>query len=104
MDDRETNGPLALSQPRARRRDLTTSHLAAGMARRFQSGHAKKILEALEGARPGGLTCEEIAERIGIDYHAVSRRMSELRTAGLATMIGAKHNSSGNAVTIWVIA
>ena len=103
MNSRETNGPLTLLPPRARRRDMQTSHCAAGKARRFQAGHARKILEALEGARPGGLTSEEIANRIGIDYHAVSRRMSELRTAGLAAMIGAKHNSSGNAVTIWAI-
>ena len=92
-----------LTQPRARRSDMTNSHLAANKARRFQRGHAKKILEALDAARPGGLTCEEIAAAIGLDYHAVSRRMSELRTAGLAAMIGAKHNSSGNAVTVWAI-
>ena len=94
---------LTLLLPRARRRDLATSHGAANKARQFQRGHAKKILEALDAARPDGLTCEEIAAAIGLDYHAVSRRMSELRTAGLAAMTGAKHNSSGNAVTVWAI-
>ncbi|MFZ0692548.1 MAG: hypothetical protein WAN51_00085 [Alphaproteobacteria bacterium] len=83
---------------------MTTSHLAAEKARRFQRGHAKKILDALERARPGELTSEEIAARIGTDYHAVSRRMSEFRTTGLAAIVGTKRNSSGNAVTIWAAA
>lgn len=64
--------------PRARRRDPSTSHIAAA---RFagsgaQHAHHARILAALR-SRPG-MTYTEIAEVTGLERHAVARRLKEL--------------------------
>ena len=69
---------LTLDPPRARTRDPLTSHRAARNARQFAAGHAALIIDAL--ASPG--TYKEIAERCGLERHAVARRLKELETAG----------------------
>lgn len=68
---------FVLPPPRARREDRETSHAAARKAHAFQSGHHAKILEALGVARG---TYKEIADRCGLERHAVARRLKELAT------------------------
>lgn len=70
--------PLPLPSPRARRSDPTTSHAAAARAERFAGGHYRLILNAL-GQGPG--TFKEIAQRSGLERHAVARRLPELEEA-----------------------
>ena len=81
------NQQLALSfEPvRARRRDPATSQRAASKAGRFASGHFLLILEALA---QGDGTAKEIAQRSGLDYVAVNRRMNELQQAGRVALTG----------------
>lgn len=62
----------------ARSSDPATSHAAARRAP--VRGHCKLILEAL-AAGPAGQT--EIAKRTGLTVAAVSKRLSELRRAGM---------------------
>jgi DNA-binding MarR family transcriptional regulator len=67
----------------ARRTDPPTSHQAARRAP--VRGHAAKVLEALR-AGPAGQT--ELAARCGITVAAVSKRLPELRRAGLVEKTG----------------
>lgn len=78
---------LTLDQPRARRADPLTSHRAARNARQFAAGHAALILDAL--AVPG--TYKQIAERCGLEPHAVARRLKEIETAGLVRRTDREH-------------
>lgn len=68
---------LDLVLPLARRGDPETSHRAARNARQFVAGHSALILEAL--TEPG--TYKEIADRCGLERHAVARRLKELERA-----------------------
>jgi CRP-like cAMP-binding protein len=68
---------------RARRSDPDTSHLAAEAVER--EGHASRQREAclkVVRATPG-LTAAEIAKAAGLERHAPSRRLPELRDLGL---------------------
>jgi predicted Rossmann fold nucleotide-binding protein DprA/Smf involved in DNA uptake len=77
-------GRMAYAAPaRARRTDPVTSHEAAKRAP--VAGHCAKVLEAL-GAGPAGQT--EIARRAGLTVAAVSKRLPELRRAGLVERTG----------------
>jgi predicted Rossmann fold nucleotide-binding protein DprA/Smf involved in DNA uptake len=67
----------------ARRTDPPTSQQAARRAP--VRGHAAKVLEALR-AGPAGQTV--LAERCGITVAAVSKRLPELRRAGLVEKTG----------------
>lgn len=67
---------LIFTPPRARRRDPSTSQRAAAKVGRFERGHYAAILAALAVA-PGTYT--EIADRCGIERHAVARRLPELQ-------------------------
>lgn len=67
----------------ARSSDPATSHAAARRAP--VRGHCKLILEAL-AAGPAGQT--EIAKRTGLTVAAVSKRLPELRRAGLVERTG----------------
>lgn len=80
MDDIHTQ------HPRARSTDPVTSHLAAAHAERFIGNHRDRILKALE--HPG--TAYDIAERSGLEYHAVQRRLKELERDGQAERLVAK--------------
>lgn len=75
------NQQLALSfEPvRARRRDPATSQRSATRARQFAAGHFALILDALA---QGDGTFKEVAERCGLERHAVARRLPELLQAG----------------------
>ena len=67
----------------ARKTDPATSHAAAKRAP--VSGHCAKVLEAL-AAGPAGQT--EIARRAGLTVAAVSKRLPELRRAGIVERTG----------------
>lgn len=81
-----TNTPRAPVAPgrkeepaRSRRSDPATSQRAASKVRQFDSGHFALIMEALA---QGPANFKEIAERCGLERHAVARRLPELRDAG----------------------
>lgn len=67
----------------ARRSDPQTSHEAANRAP--VRGHCRKVLDAL-AAGPAGQT--EIAARAGLTVAAVSKRLPDLRRAGLVERTG----------------
>jgi hypothetical protein len=67
----------------ARRTDPPTSHYAANRAR--VAGHCLRILDSL-GQGPAGQT--EIASRTGLTVAAVSKRLTQLRRAGLVERTG----------------
>lgn len=78
--------------PAARRTDPATSHEAADKAKTFASDHRSKILDAL-AAGPAGQS--EIARRTGLTVAAVSKRLGELRKAGLIERDGDARSHSG---------
>lgn len=66
---------------RARKRDPETSQRAAAKVRDFASGHYAKIMHALRDGGPG--TYREIADRCGLERHAVARRLGEMGSLGV---------------------
>lgn len=72
---------LGLFEPvRARRRDPETSQEAAGKVKAFAANHFNRIAAAL---REGPATYVEIADRCGLERHAVARRLPEMRHLGV---------------------
>jgi predicted Rossmann fold nucleotide-binding protein DprA/Smf involved in DNA uptake len=77
-------------RPRARRSDPATSHEAA---RRVPAGeHRRLILDALDGGAAGQ---SEIARRTGLTVAQVSKRLCELRRAGVIVRVGEAMSASG---------
>jgi predicted Rossmann fold nucleotide-binding protein DprA/Smf involved in DNA uptake len=74
----------------ARRTDPPTSHAAA--ARAPVSEHGRRILEAI-AAEPAGQS--GIAARTGLSVAQVSKRLCELRRAGLIERDGETRSASG---------
>lgn len=74
---------FAPAKHRARRNDAATSHEAAEKVTKSgtAAAHCELCLAAVR-LEPG-LTAVEIAKRIGIDRHAASRRLPELKGKGL---------------------
>lgn len=70
---------------RARRTDPLTSHQAAAEAEASGRAHAQRQLCILEVLKNPGRTAAEIAVVTGLERHAPSRRLPELREAGLVT-------------------
>ena len=69
--------------PRARRTDPDTAHLAAaGVAASGAAARQRDACLRVVRAAPG-LTAAEVAERAGMERHAPSRRLPELRELGL---------------------
>lgn len=62
--------------PCARQRDPQTSHDAAEKAKSFQARHIALIWDCLKTHGP--MTPREIAEKTGLDYHAVQRRGADM--------------------------
>jgi len=68
--------------PRARRSDPRTSHIAAASMREAAADHRARIMQALgETTRP--LSAEQISTFLSIDKVQVGRRMHELVRTGL---------------------
>ena len=86
---------------RARKSDPDTSKDAALKASKFASGHWRLIRECLENALPWSMHFQAIAEKTGLEEHAVARRLKELETAGLIERNGTTHLRNGNRATLW---
>ena len=71
---------LSFEPVRSRKRDPETSQEAAGKVREFAAGHYARIMAAL---REGPGTYVEIAERSGLERHAVGRRLPEMSSLGV---------------------
>ncbi len=71
---------ISFEPVRARKRDPETSKVAASKARAFAANHYNLIAAALRDA-PGTYT--EIAERCGLERHAVARRLPEMAHLGV---------------------
>jgi predicted ArsR family transcriptional regulator len=104
MDEfgRDAQGRLPLFEPFKlhRKDDPITSHMAAEAAESVRSTHFRIILAALEKYSPG--TSQEIAAWSGLDHWAVTRRMGELRDAGLVIQTQEKRaNRSGRMAVVW---
>ncbi len=67
----------------ARHSDPSTSHEAAVAAERHGRATAHRRLCLTQVSQQPGLTAAEIAERVGLERHAPSRRLPELRDDGL---------------------
>ena len=81
---------------RARRDDPDTSKAAAKRAEEFAGEHRRKILAALMRA-PG--TYKEIAERCGLERHAVARRLPEMFDLGVC-----KSDERRDGCSVWKVA
>lgn len=87
---------IGLLEPvRARRRDPETSQEAASNVRQFAANHFNKIAAAL---RDGPGTYTEIAERCGLERHAVARRLNEMEHLGVYRTDGKREGRA-----IWAI-
>ena len=81
--------------------DPATSREAGDQARRFVTGHARKVLLALEQG-PAGQT--ELAERCQMLPHQVNKRLADLRRAGLAEPTGRRVlNEGGFRERVWQV-
>ncbi|MEN6336676.1 MAG: helix-turn-helix domain-containing protein [Phycisphaerales bacterium] len=81
--------------------DPETSHIAATQHRRKASENCNRILNVVL-AHPG-LTAAEISVRCGIEYHEVSRRLSDLEKKKHQAEPGEKRRDSitGNPMRTW---
>ena len=87
---------IGLFEPvRARRKDPETSQVAAGKVREFAANHFNRIMAALREA-PGTYT--EIADRCGLERHAVARRLPEMARLGVY-----KTDQKRDGMTVWGI-
>lgn len=98
---------LTLDPVRARKRDPETSREAARKAASFANNHSKLILAAIGH----GGTYKEIADRCGLERHAVARRLKELESVGSVyrkeigrTDKGAPIYEARNGCAIWRLA
>ncbi len=82
----------------ARTTDPSTSKSAAARVAEFASHHHTRILAAL---LEGSGTVYAIAERTGIDAHAVGKRVGELARQGLIETAGEGTSPSGRACRVW---
>lgn len=85
-----------------RRTDPITSHEAAERVKEFATGHCRLILDAL--SKFGPMTCDEIAQRVGLLPHQVNKRTATLYQAGKAAPTGEERMSmSGRRERVWRI-
>ncbi len=82
----------------AHKHDPMTSRDAAFVSDAFRGRHHQSIIASLTVP----MTSEEIADATGLDYHAVARRMGELRDAGFVIQTPEhRRNRSGRMAVIW---
>lgn len=70
-------------EARARKTDPLSSHLAAREMEGSGSATDQRLACFMEVMRTPGQTAAEIADSIGMERHAPSRRLPELREGGL---------------------
>lgn len=86
------------ARTRARSTDPATSRDAAASVARGVHVHHDVIRRALKDA-PGGLTGEQIADRIGLDMVQVCRRLSEID--GIAPTGETRATRTGRQARVW---
>lgn len=85
----------------ARRTNPPTSHQAAERVKEFATGHCRLILDALHHYGP--MTCDEIAQRIGLLPHQVNKRTANLHQAGKAKPTGeTRPSASQRPERVWM--
>lgn len=78
--------PQAISAPRARQSDPSTSHAAAKRAERFADSHAGKILQAIkffDSWLGDGMNAADLSFATGLTVVQIDRRTIELQRKGL---------------------
>lgn len=91
------------ADPRARRTDPETSHVAAATMREGAAAHRAKIHAVLTDGIPR--TYVEIAEACGLDPIAVARRMLELvRLNRVVRLRETRPTPSGRPAHLWMAA
>ena len=95
-----TSLPL-FDTPLARRSDPATSHAAADAAVSLAHADRARILAHLRAIWPDAETYRDIAAATGLERHAVGRRLSELRRAGMIVEAGEKRMDSGRMGLSW---
>ena len=96
--------PLPLfDTPLARRSDPATSHAAAVSAVALAHADRTRILAHLNAIWPGAATYRDIADATGLERHAVGRRLSELRRAGMIVDAGERRMDSGRMGQLWAV-
>jgi len=83
---------LSLLEPRARRTDPVTSHMAA-RSMREPAHHQRERIVALLTSQC--LTHDAIDDRLGWPHPTAARRMKELVRAGLVEVCGEAETASG---------
>lgn len=68
---------LSFTDTRSRRADPVSSKLAAKTAASGKAGELRRRIKDELWATPQGLTARELSQRLGVDYYAVQRRISE---------------------------
>jgi predicted ArsR family transcriptional regulator len=91
---------LFTDAPRARRRDPSTSHIAAEriQASGRADAHRQTIVAAIR--RAPGMTYREIAEATGLEPVAVGRRLVEVERDG-RVLAGQARTVDGRAMRTW---
>ena len=96
---------LDFARTHARATDPETSRAAASQAIGLAAAHRAKILAHLKSIRPSGAIYQDIASAIGLEPHAVARRLPELQQAGLAKPLDATAlTRSGRQARLWAAA
>ena len=81
-----------------------TSAAAARLASSSAPRLRQRAMEAIEAA-PGGLTAEEVAQRLGHDKCSIRARVSELFKSGRIADSGRRRKSAlGASCVVWVVA
>lgn len=84
-------------------RNVDTS-VAAAEALAPRLGRLQRMAQrAIRAAYPGGLTADELADRLGLDRYSIQPRTSELRRKGLIRDSGLRRpNATGKQAIVWI--
>lgn len=96
--------PISYAEGGAGHRGVETSMAAAQAIQDSLPRLQKAVLSAIHAAGPRGLTCDEVAERLGWERWRVRPRTSELRRDCRIVDSGARRKSlAGVASIVWVV-
>lgn len=80
----------------------TSQEAAEWMTRNFRAGHAAARVYAVISTIPGGLTTDQVQQRMRETHQTVSPRITELRDRGLIKDSGRRRKTrSGRAAIVW---
>lgn len=83
-------------------RTSQTSHDAAISMRPHSESLRVRVLRAIEGALPVGITDQELSTFLKLDENTVRPRRVELVKAGLIESCGTRPTKSGRQANVWV--